>query len=183
MDNKLNSICKEDKILETDRLYLRRLCPDDFDALCSILQDEEVMYAYEHAFSDAEVLEWLNRQLERYQKFGFGLWAVICKENQELIGQCGLTMQDVGDAQVLEVGYLFQKEFWHRGYAIEAATACKQYAFEVLGAREVYSIIRDNNIASQKVARRNGMSVRGTIVKHYYEMDMPHLVYSVKRRT
>lgn len=181
MENNLNNICKEDKILETDRLYLRRLCPEDFDALCIILQDAEVMYAYEHAFSDAEVLEWQNRQLERYEKYGFGLWAVIDKENQALIGQCGLTMQAVGDRQVMEIGYLFQKAYWHHGYAIEAAAACKKYAFETLGAREVYSIIRDNNLPSQKVAVRNGMSVRGSLVKHYYGMDMPHLVYSVNR--
>ncbi len=80
-------------ILETERLYLRELTQDDFAALCRILQDEAVMYAYEGAFSDAEVQEWLDRQLVRYQKWGFGLWAVIRKESGELIGQCGLTMQ------------------------------------------------------------------------------------------
>lgn len=165
---------------ETERLYLRRLEKSDFDALCKILKDKEVMYSYEHAFSDAEVHEWLDRQLDRYAEYGFGLWAVILKTSGELIGQCGVTMQDWNGRQVPEIGYLFQKAFWHRGYATEAAAACKEYAFEKLGFKEVFSIIRDNNFASRRVAERNGMSVAGGLTKHYYGIDMPHLVYSVK---
>ena len=166
-------------ILETERLYLRRLEQSDYSDLCKMLQDEEVMYAYEHAFSDEEVQEWLDRQLKRYEEYGFGLWAVILKETGELIGQCGLTMQDCKGKQVLEIGYLFQKDYWHKGYATEAAIACKQYAFETLKAKEVFSIIRDNNIPSQNVAKRNGMKVVDQFVKHYYGMDMPHLVFSI----
>ena len=67
------------KILETERLVLREMAPDDYDSLCVILQDPKVMYAYEHAFSDKEVSEWLERQLIRYAKDGCGLWAVIRK--------------------------------------------------------------------------------------------------------
>ncbi len=168
-------------IAETTRLIMRQLTQEDFPALCKILQDKEVMYAYEHAFSDEEVQDWLDRQIERYEKYGFGLWAVVLKETGEIIGQCGLTMQPWGDREVLEVGYLFQKAYWHQGYATEAAQACKKYAFETLDAQEVYSIIRDNNIPSQHVAERNGMHPVGTFTKHYYNMDMPHIVYCVKR--
>ena len=56
----------------------------------------------------------------------------------------------------------------------------KKYAFEVLSFKEVYSIIRDTNIASQNVAKRVGMRSVREIVKHYYNMDMPHTVFSVK---
>ncbi|MBP8855885.1 MAG: GNAT family N-acetyltransferase [Oscillospiraceae bacterium] len=166
--------------IETTRLYLRELCQTDYAALCAILQDKEVMYAYEHAFSDIEAQEWMDKQCRRYQENGFGLWAVLRKDTKEMIGQCGLTLQDCGGKEVLEIGYLFQKAVWHQGYATEAAIACKQYAFEQLGADEVYSIIRENNLPSQKVAIRNGMTIKGKIVKHYYGMEMPHLVYSVK---
>lgn len=169
------------KILETDRLYLRKMKQTDFASLCNILQDEEVMYAYEHAFSDEEAQEWLDRQIKRYKDYGFGLWAVILKENHEMIGQCGLTMQDYNEQEVLEVGYLFQKPYWHNGYATEAAIACKKYAFETLQAKEVYSIIRDNNIPSLQVAKRNGMNQCGQFTKHYYGIDMPHLVFSTSK--
>ena len=172
---------EEEIILETERLALRRLRRADYADLCLMLKDEEVMYAYEHAFEDWEAADWLDRQLMRYEKYGFGLWAVILKESGELIGQCGLTMQEAGEREVLEVGYLFRKDFWHCGYALEAAAACRDYAFEKLGAEEVYSIIRDTNAPSRVVAERNGMNVCGSIVKHYYGMDMPHLLYRISR--
>lgn len=167
-------------ILETERLYLREMNQADFSSLCKILQDKDVMYAYEHAFDDDEAQAWLDKQIMRYNQYGFGLWAVILKETGEMIGQCGLTMQECNNKQLLEVGYLFQKEFWHKGYASEAAIACKKYAFEVLNADEVFSIIRDTNTASQNVAKRNGMTVTERFTKHYYGVDMPHLVFSVK---
>lgn len=168
-------------ILETKRLYLREMKQSDFSPLCKIMQDQEVMYAYEHAFDNVEVQEWLDRQITRYRDYGFGLWAVILKETDEMIGQCGLTIQDCNNRQVLEVGYLFQKAFWHNGYASEAAIACKEYAFEILNAEEVFSIIRDTNIASQNVAKRNGMTITDRLIKHYYGVVMPHLVFSIKR--
>ena len=139
------------------------------------------MYAYEGAFNDEEVQEWMDRQISRYGTYGFGFWAVVLKETGEMIGQCGLTMQPWEDKEVLEIGYLFQRRYWHNGYATEAAKACKKYAFEVLGADEVCSIIRDTNIASQKVAERNGMIRTGTWTKHYRGVDMPHYRYVVRR--
>lgn len=166
-------------ILRTKRCYLREMNENDYDALCAILQDKDVMYAYEHAFSDEEVTEWLTRQLNRYHQYQFGLWAVILEK--KMIGQCGLTMQDYRGKSVLEIGYLFQKKYWHNGYATETAIACKEYAFDVLKAEEVYSIIRENNIVSQKVAIRNGMVKKDSFIKHYYGMNMLHFVYSVKR--
>lgn len=169
-------------ILETERLYLRELNQLDYQALCRTLQDGEAMYAYEGAFSDAEVQEWLDRQIARYQKWDFGLWAVILKETDELIGQCGLTMQEWKGKEVLEVGYLFERRYWHRGYATEAAKACKKYAFEELDAKEVCSIIRDTNTTSQKVALRNGMKKEDRWTKHYKGVDMPHDRYVVYRQ-
>lgn len=169
-------------ILETDRLYLREMNQDDFPSLCRILQDDETMYAYEGAFSDAEVQEWLDRQISRYQKWNFGLWAVILKKKEEMIGQCGLTMQPWKDEEVLEIGYLFERLYWHKGYATEAAKVCKEYAFEILNADEVCSIIRDTNIASQQVAIRNGMIVKDSWTKHYRGVDMPHYRYLAYHR-
>ncbi len=166
-------------IQQTQRLYLRWLDQQDFPALCRILQDEQAMYAYEGAFTDTEVQNWLDRQLARYKEYDYGLWAVVLKENDRMIGQCGLTWQDWDGRQVLEIGYLFERAFWHRGYAVEAAKACKEYAFTVLGAQEVCSIIRDINTPSRMVALRNGMTPAETRVKHYRGVDMPHTRYVV----
>lgn len=168
--------------MESERLYYRKLTKNDFDNLCKILQDDEVMYAYEGKFSDDEVGQWLDKMLWRYEnENGHGLYAVILKENNDFIGQCGLTLQDYDGKKVLEIGYLFRKKYWHAGYAAEAAEYWKKYAFEALGANEVYSIIRDSNIHSQRVAERNGMVKVDSFVKHYKGVDMPHFVYIAKK--
>lgn len=165
-------------ILETQRLILREITAADFDAWSAVLGDPEVMYAYEHGFSAQEVRQWIARQRERYDRDGFGLWAAVERETGALVGDCGLTMQD---RPVPEIGYHLRRDRWHRGYASEAAAACRDHAFHVLGFREVYSIIRDSNLPSQRVALRTGMCVVGRVTRHYRGVDMPHLVFSVKK--
>lgn len=169
-------------IFETERLTVRELVQEDFADLCEILQDAQTMYAYEHAFSDEEAQQWLDRQRDRYKKDGFGLWALIRKDNGEFVGQAGLTMQQWEEIVVPEIGYLLKRKHWHKGYAIEAALGCKKYAFETLGLKKVYSIIRENNMPSRRVAEKNGMRPEAVMVKHYYGMDMPHIVYSVEKK-
>jgi RimJ/RimL family protein N-acetyltransferase len=179
------------KILETQRLYLRELTEEDYGDLCDILQNKEVMYAYEHAFCDDEVKDWYDRQITRYSEHGFGLWAVIEKSENRFVGQCGLSIQKIKEgnglettvsrpAEYLEIGYLLKMDYWHMGFATEAAIGCREYAFGTLKAPAVYSIIRDSNIASQNVAKRVGMKVMGETVKHYYDMDMPHYIYGIE---
>lgn len=168
-------------ILETDRLQLREMTLSDIGALSSMLQDEKVMYAYNGAFNDEETLAWMQKQMQRYEEYGFGLWGVFIKNTDEMIGQCGITMQEYKATQVSEIGYLLAHEHWHKGYAVEAATACREYGFNALHFDALYSIIRDTNIASQNVALRNGMSFIDTIVKHYRGVDMPHMVFRIKR--
>ena len=170
-------------VIETQRLLLREMTPADRPALCRILQDSEVMYAYNGSFSDEEVDEWLERQLTRYRQWGYGLWAVVLKATGEMIGQCGLTLQQWNGREMLEAGYLFQRSHWHQGYATEAASACMDYAFGSLNSPIVCSIIRDNNLPSQQVALRNGMTRQAEVmVKHYRGAEMPHWLF-IKPRT
>lgn len=170
-------------LIETPRLILREMTRDDLVPLRAILQDEETMVAYEGAFDDTMVDAWLQRMLDRYTNDGFGMWAVTLRETGEMIGQCGLTRQHILDRDVIEVGYLFNRAFWHQGFAAEAAAACRDYAFETLQIERVYSQIRDTNIASMNVAIRMGMTVRGRFMKHYRGVDMPHLAFAIDRST
>lgn len=153
----------------------------DMASLSSILCDERVMYAYNGAFSEDETTCWMQKQVQRYKEFGFGLWAVLKKDTGEMIGQCGITMQDYEGTQVPEIGYLFAYKHWYHGYATEAAMACRDYGFEILHFDALYSIIRDTNVASQKVALRLGMIKVDALIKHYRGIEMPHWVYRVKR--
>lgn len=166
---------------DTRRLALREMSAADLPALSAILQDPETMTAYEGAFTDAEVAVWLDRQLARYRDDGFGLWSVVLKESGEMIGQCGLTRQAIDGSDVVEVGYLFNRAHWHRGYASEAAAACVAAGFEALDLDEVYAQVRDTNIASMNVAIRLGMTVRSRFTKRYRGVDMPHLAFAITR--
>lgn len=169
-------------ITETERLIIREMVQSDLGALCKILCDEQVMRAaYESAFSVEEAQNWMNRHFKRYEEYGFGLWAVVLKETNEMIGQCGLTIQSWRERELLEIGYLFQKAYWHKGYATEAAIACKEYAFSVLNASSVYSIIKDTHIASQKVAVRNGMKIVDKFTKNFRYVDMDFFLYCVEK--
>jgi RimJ/RimL family protein N-acetyltransferase len=168
-------------IIETDRLFLRELSENDYQDLCEILQDKDVMYAYDHPFSDDEVKSWYKRLMtDHYKKHGFGLWVVIHKETTEFLGQCGLTVQTVNGEEYFEIGYHLKKKHWHKGYAAEAALGCRKYAFEILKAPKVYSIIKSDNIASQNVAKRIGMEKIREETKHYSHKDVLHYIYGIK---
>ncbi len=168
-------------ILETERLTLRKLTQDDLPDMRAILQDPDVMYAYEHDFSDADVQRWMDKQYRRYEELGFGLWAVVLKETGEMVGQAGLTMQECEGEAVLEIGYLFKKAHWHRGYATEAATGCRDYAFNILGSDVVHAIIKADNYASQRVAKRVGMGKVKEFTTRYYAGDMLHYLYRLTK--
>ncbi|HJA64694.1 GNAT family N-acetyltransferase [Lachnoclostridium sp. An169] len=178
-------------ILETERLILREMEQSDFTNLAEILQNPKVMYAYEHDFSEEDVQEWLDRQMERYRKYGFGLWAVLLKHagvfseetvtEKTMIGQAGLTVQPYRDTEVLEIGYLFKEQFWHHGFAREAAAACRDYAFEHLGCDKVHPIIKVDNIPSIRVAEGIGMTREDEFITSYYNGDMKHFLYSLKK--
>lgn len=97
--------------LNTDRLQLREMNLSDMDALSLILQDEKAMYAYNGAFNDEETIAWMQKQLRRYKEYGYGLWGVVNKKSGEMIGQCGITMQEYKGLQVPEIGYLLAYKY------------------------------------------------------------------------
>ena len=144
-------------IIETERLFLREMMESDFDALYEVLADSDIMEHYPYTFDEARVRNWISRNMERYQKDGFGLWALVLKETGEMIGDCGITMQNIHGTQLPEIGYHIHKAHWRKGYASEAARKCMEYAFETLHFPAVYSYMSAANAASYGVALKNGM--------------------------
>ncbi|MBQ4278661.1 MAG: GNAT family N-acetyltransferase [Rikenellaceae bacterium] len=165
----------------TERLIFRELTISDERDLYEMLHDPRVMYAYEHTFTQEEVRTWLWRQQMRYLRDGIGLWALVDRTSGEMVGQAGLTLQRTDREEAAEIGYLLKYRHWHRGYASEAASACRDLAFGPLGLRRVISVIRSNNHPSQRVALRTGMSPEYRFTKYYYGVKMPHTVYAAYR--
>ena len=148
-------------ILKTERLILRELTYDDYAALYAVLADSDIMQHYPYTFDEARVRRWIGRNRERYQQDGFGLWAVVLKETGEMIGDCGITMQNIHGTMLPEIGYHIRADRQRRGYASEAAAECIRYAFENLGFPAVYSYMKYTNIPSQRTAMKNGMKYIG----------------------
>jgi [ribosomal protein S5]-alanine N-acetyltransferase len=165
------------KILETSRLILREFSSDDTDALALVLSDPETMRFYPAPFDRAGVEQWIGRNLERYRKHGHGLWAMVLKSNMETVGDCGLTLQEVDRVVEVEIGYHVRRDLWGQGLATEAAQACRDVGFNRLPVDRLISLIRPENLASRRVAEKNGMTVWKELVWH----GMPHLVYATRR--
>src|SRR5829696_4502640 len=110
-----------DKVLETERMVLRRMEMSDVDDLMGIFSDPVAMRYYPGTKSRREAEDWVRRMLASYRDNGFGLWAAILKDSDEFAGQCGLTVQEVEGEEEVEIGYLFLRQFWGRGLATEAA--------------------------------------------------------------
>ena len=97
-------------ILETDRLFLREMNKDDFDALYKVLADKDIMQHYPYIFDEERVKSWIERNMNRYRDNSFGLWAVCLKNTGEMIGDCGLTLQNIEGDKITHVSVIFREE-------------------------------------------------------------------------
>lgn len=165
-------------ILETARLLLREFEPDDVDALARVLSDPETMRYYPAPYDRAGVEQWIERNCRRYARDGVGLWAMVLKATGELIGDCGIIRQEVEGEQLYEIGYHLRRDCWGKGFATEAAIACRDWGFANLGVTRLISLIRPENVPSQRVAERNGMQI-------WKEVDwrgLRHCVYAIEKK-
>jgi RimJ/RimL family protein N-acetyltransferase len=165
------------KVLETDRLELRELTPADLGFVAEMVGDAETMRFYPHRFTPLEARQWLQRQLDRYDRDGHGLWLVIERESGQRVGQVGLAMQDVEGAKQPEIGWLIHRRYQRRGFATEAGLAVRDHAFGSMGLGWVISLIRPVNEPSQGVAKKVGMVAERETDFHGYR----HLVFGVHR--
>ena len=160
-------------VLETPRLQLREMGPDDIDFIATMLANTEVTRYYERTFTRADAKAWLERQLTRYANDGHGLWLVLERETGSPVGQVGLAMQEVEGTRHPEIGWLLHRPFWGKGYATEAGIATRDAAFTRWGYRQVISLIRPVNEPSRRVAERVGMQPGGRVPFHGFE----HIMY------
>ena len=165
--------------LETERLYLREITAADLPAWMAVLGDRENMKHYRYAFDEERVQNWIERNSERYRVFGFGLWAVIRKDTGELIGDCGVTMQNINGVIRPEIGYHIRRDCQRQGYAKEAAGACRDWIFENTPFRVVYSYMTLANEASWATAKACGMELAERFVDEGCEM----VAYAITRQT
>ena len=148
-------------LLETPRLGLRQMPLGDVDPLLKVFGDSDAMRFYPSTFTREQMTDWIHWNLRNYEEHGYGLWALVLKETDEVIGDCGLTWQrvDYGDERELEAGWHIRRDLWNRGLATEAGLCVRDYAREAIQRERLIAIIGEENVPSQLVARKLGMSL------------------------
>ena len=164
--------------ITTERLILREMTSEDLDALYTVLADSDIMRHYPYTFDEARVRGWINKNIERYRVFGFGLWAVCLKSTGQMIGDCGLTMQNINGTILPEIGYHIAKAYQRQGYAKEAAKAVRDRTFTSTPFGMVYSYMKKENMPSAAVARANGMKLLNEFTDDEGEQTV---VYGISR--
>ena len=144
-------------MIETPRLILRNYTLSDFDSLYEILSDPETMQHYPAPYDEEKTRNWITWNLDNYEKYGFGLWAVVLKETGEFIGDCGITLQNIDGEILPEIGYHIHKKYWRRGFAKEAARAVRDWGFRNTEYDIFYSYMKYTNVGSYSTALANGM--------------------------
>lgn len=166
----------------SDRLLFRLLRSTDFDDWLPLFDhpDASRFLGLENLKTRKEMCrKWFDLTMERYKNNRGGMNVLIDRDSNELIGQCGLLVQDVDDVQELEVGYSVLPRYWNRGYASEAAMKAKETAFDHDYSDSLISIVHVENLRSEKVARKNGMSLHKTT----WFKEMPVNIFRVHKKT
>ena len=143
--------------LTTPRLLLRNLTQADAESFYRLNADPEVIrYTGDDAFADIEAARTFLEGYDHYEKYGFGRWAVIRKEDNEFLGWCGLKYTP--EADEYDIGFRFFKKYWNMGYATEAAQASLDYGLNDLGMKTIIGRAMKANTASIKVLEKIGMT-------------------------
>jgi RimJ/RimL family protein N-acetyltransferase len=161
---------------ETPRLRLRRLTLDDQRELLAVFADPYAKEFYPEMTDPKRIHDWIEWNLRNYEEYGLGLWALELKPSGKLIGDCGLTYQDVEGTQELEVGYHVIHTERRKGYALEAAQACLDFGFQHTPSTMICSIVRPSNLASRAVAARLHAECR-----EFVNRGKPALLFFTKR--
>lgn len=166
------------KTLETDRLILRRMELEDTDELLHIFSDPKVMASFDDVLFDrAKMEQWVRRNLDHQERYGYGLFSLILKSEGTLIGDCGLEHMELDGQEEVEIGYDIHSDYWGVGFATEAALAVRDFAVREIGLTRLICMIRPANVASRRVAEKIGMTKEKELLRGGH----PYWIYSVDR--
>lgn len=146
----------------TKRLKFRLLKQDDFKSWQPLFEIKTVSkyLDLDPTLTPFEMCEfWFDKAFKRYSESTGGMNVLIDKQNNQLIGQCGLLVQTIEQIERIEIGYSILPEFWGKGFATEAAIKCKNYAFENNLTNSLISRVHIENVGSEIVAKNNGMTL------------------------
>jgi len=163
-----------ERIIETERLYLRRFMLKDASALFKMNSNPNVLqYTGDVPFKNIKTTESFIKNYNHYDTYNMGRWAVCGKKQGEFLGWCGLKYHPEED--YVDVGYRFFEKHWNKGFATEATKGVLSYAFNVLRIQDVYAYIDKRNHASAKVATNSGLVFQKEIVHEGNPTNIYHI--------
>ena len=160
-------------IISTERLNLRTWVESDINSLVKINKDEDVMRFFPSIMSEDESISFYNRIKKHFSDYGYGLFVVEEKDSNTFLGYAGFMMAQFESTftPCVEIGWRFNKEYWGKGYATEAAKACLVYGFSKLNFIKVHSFTSVLNKKSEAVMQRIGMNKVGEFYHPKVSMD------------
>lgn len=165
-------------MVETKRLILRGMKEDDAGELLDIFSDPIAMRYFGVIFDRSRMDKWVRDNLEHQDKYGFSLFSVVLKENNEVIGDCGLETDTIDGQTIVGIGFDFRRLYWGKGYATEAALAVLKYGFTQFDFDRISAWIDPENGPSQRVAERIGMVVDKYVIRG----GKKYALYSIKKK-
>ena len=176
-----------DLVLETDRLVLRRLDESDAELQYRLLNTPAVMKHLGGPKKLHEIETKHAKTMASFAREGFGFMMVVEKASGDVVGHCGLKRVDhplapnPGD---MEIGWLIREDRWRRGYAMEAATAVRDWAFESHDAPHLVALTSQANGGSWRIMSKLGMRRREDLDftdPAFPPDDNPTIQYSIIR--
>ena len=148
----------------TERLQFREMTPDDLDDMTAILGAPDPVRPNRRLRTREDAEEWISWNQRNYAEHGYGLW-VIETHAGELVGDCGLTIQDVEGTPHIEVGWHVRLDLRRQGLATEAAASVREAA-RAAAIDHLVAIIRPENLPSRRVAEKIGLRLERTFFKN-----------------
>ncbi len=170
---------------ESERLGFRHWKESDRLPFFQMNSDPEVMAFFPNLLTKEQSNGFMARIEEQFKRYGYGLWAVEIKENNELIGFIGFSNPTFESffTPCVEIGWRLDHKYWNNGYATEGAKACLSYGFNTLGLKEIYSFTSQINTRSIKVMKKIGMMEMGTFNHPKLDNDNSlcvHVLYKIE---
>lgn len=152
------------QIIETKRLILREWEPTDLEELYKILSDPETMSFWPEPFTREGAQSWIDNSKQSFKQYGFGRMAMVLKESNVIIGDCGFKRATIDGKEENDLGFIVYKDFWKQGFGREAALATFKYGIQKLGLSRIVANMEDSHIASRTVAEQIGLKLEKTFL-------------------
>jgi RimJ/RimL family protein N-acetyltransferase len=163
--------------IQTNRLLLERIRPEDVDDMVAMHQDDRFVEVFGHRSTPEHVRTFTAKQIEDWNRLGYGLWTIRDRETGAFIGRGGLRAVTIEGADEVELGYGLRPEWWDRGLATEMAGTGLRVGFERLGLQSIVAFTLPTNVRSRHVMGKLGMTFERDILW----ADMPHVLYRITR--